>query len=125
MHQKRQFPCKLIWWHAKQNSFHRTRGNKCSVMLCILEFRPENLPRLFDLVKIKEQKFATAFYYSLRDTAVAKDLNQATRVGLQVLLLADCIPQYNSMACPTLPLHHVTVLLRVKHVIVWSHWMER
>ena len=69
------------------------------------EFRPENLPRLFDLVKIKEQKFATAFYFSLRDTAVAKDLNQATRVGLQVLSLVTCILQYCfiMLACPTLP----------------------
>lgn len=55
--------------------------------LCVVVCRPENLPRLFDLVKIKEQKFAAAFYHYLRDTAVAKDLNQATRVGLQVLIV--------------------------------------
>ena len=47
-------------------------------------FRPENVPRLFDLIKPKEDKFLTAFYFALRDTLVAKDLDQATRIGLQV-----------------------------------------
>ena len=51
-------------------------------LLCY--FRPENVPRLFDLVKAKEDKFLTAFYFALRDTLVAKDLDQATRIGLQV-----------------------------------------
>ena len=45
---------------------------------------PEDVPRLFDLVKPKEDKFLTAFYFALRDTLVAKDLDQATRIGLQV-----------------------------------------
>lgn len=44
------------------------------------------MPRLFDLVKAKEDKFLTAFYFALRDTLVAKDLDQATRIGLQVSL---------------------------------------
>ena len=48
---------------------------------------PENVPRLFDLVKAKEDKFRTAFYFALRDTLVAKDLDQATRIGLQVSVL--------------------------------------
>ena len=47
--------------------------------------RPENVPRLFDLVKPKDDKFLTAFYFALRDTLVAKDLDQATRIGLQVM----------------------------------------
>ena len=42
------------------------------------------MPRLFDLVKPKEDKFLTAFYFALRDTLVAKDLDQATRIALQV-----------------------------------------
>jgi chromosome segregation ATPase len=44
------------------------------------------VPRLFDLVKAKEEKFLTAFYFALRDTLVAKDLDQATRIALQVKL---------------------------------------
>lgn len=51
--------------------------------------RPENVPRLFDLVKPKDDKFLTAFYFALRDTLVAKDLDQATRIGLQVMLSFD------------------------------------
>lgn len=42
---------------------------------------PENAPRLFDLVKPKDPRFAAAFYSVLYDTIVAKDLTQANRVA--------------------------------------------
>ena len=42
---------------------------------------PENAPRLFDLVKAKEDKFRPAFYHALQDTLVAKDLEQANRIA--------------------------------------------
>ena len=42
---------------------------------------PENVPRLFDLVKPKETRFAHAFYKALRDTLVAQDLAQANRIA--------------------------------------------
>ena len=42
---------------------------------------PENVPRLFDLVQVKDERVRTAFYYALRDTLVAEDLTQATRIG--------------------------------------------
>lgn len=42
---------------------------------------PENAPRLFDLIKAKEDKFRPAFYHSLQDTLVAKDLAQANRIA--------------------------------------------
>lgn len=42
---------------------------------------PENAPRLFDLIKAKEDKFRPAFYHSLKDTLVAKDLAQANRIA--------------------------------------------
>uniref|UniRef100_UPI00398F590E structural maintenance of chromosomes protein 4 n=1 Tax=Pristiophorus japonicus TaxID=55135 RepID=UPI00398F590E len=44
---------------------------------------PENIPRLFDMVKIKDEAIRPAFYFALRDTLVAKDLEQATRVAFQ------------------------------------------
>ncbi|XP_038051306.1 structural maintenance of chromosomes protein 4-like [Patiria miniata] len=44
---------------------------------------PENVPRLYDLVRMKDPKFAGAFFYALGNTLVAKDLDQATRIGLQ------------------------------------------
>ncbi|XP_076837221.1 structural maintenance of chromosomes protein 4 [Brachyhypopomus gauderio] len=44
---------------------------------------PENVPRLFDMVKVKDQALRPAFYFALRDTLVAKDLEQATRVAFQ------------------------------------------
>ena len=51
--------------------------------MTILACRPENVPRLFDLVRIQDTRFQTAFYFALRNTLVAKDLDQATRIGLQ------------------------------------------
>lgn len=42
---------------------------------------PENAPRLFDLVKTKEDKFRPAFYHAMQDTLVAKDLAQANRIA--------------------------------------------
>ncbi|XP_075986320.1 structural maintenance of chromosomes 4-like protein gluon [Anticarsia gemmatalis] len=42
---------------------------------------PENAPRLFDLVKVKDDRVLPAFYYALRDTLVAKDLEQASRIA--------------------------------------------
>jgi structural maintenance of chromosome 4 len=42
---------------------------------------PEGAPRLFDLVKAKHAKFLPAFYMAMRDTLVADDLEQATRLA--------------------------------------------
>ncbi|KAL1836923.1 hypothetical protein VTJ49DRAFT_4500 [Mycothermus thermophilus] len=42
---------------------------------------PENAPRLFDLIKPKDDKFRPAFYHALQDTLVAKDLAQANRIA--------------------------------------------
>lgn len=42
---------------------------------------PENVPRLFDLIKPKEQRFAPAFYKGLGNTLVADNLDQANRIA--------------------------------------------
>ncbi|XP_015597298.1 structural maintenance of chromosomes protein 4 [Cephus cinctus] len=42
---------------------------------------PENVPRLFDLIKVEDERVLPAFYYGVRNTLVAKDLEQATRVA--------------------------------------------
>lgn len=42
---------------------------------------PENVPRLFDLVKSKDPKFGPAFYSVMQNTLVAKDLEQANRIA--------------------------------------------
>uniref|UniRef100_A0A8C3V995 Structural maintenance of chromosomes protein n=1 Tax=Catharus ustulatus TaxID=91951 RepID=A0A8C3V995_CATUS len=44
---------------------------------------PENAPRLFDLVKVQDPKVRLAFYFALRDTLVAKNLEEATRIAFQ------------------------------------------
>ncbi|XP_071838574.1 structural maintenance of chromosomes protein 4-like isoform X2 [Apostichopus japonicus] len=44
---------------------------------------PENVPRLYDLVRVQDEKIRIAFYYGLGNTLVAKDLDQATRIALQ------------------------------------------
>ncbi|CAI2184074.1 11428_t:CDS:2 [Funneliformis geosporum] len=43
---------------------------------------PENVPRLFDLVKPKDDKFIPAFYSVLQNTLVAENLQQANRIAL-------------------------------------------
>ncbi|KAK6582696.1 hypothetical protein PZA11_005104 [Diplocarpon coronariae] len=42
---------------------------------------PENVPRLFDLINAKDDRFRPAFYHSLQNTLVAKDLDQANRIA--------------------------------------------
>ena len=42
---------------------------------------PEGVPRLFDLVKSRDEKFRPAFYSVLQNTLVAKDLEQANRIA--------------------------------------------
>ncbi|KAH0542090.1 hypothetical protein FGG08_003470 [Glutinoglossum americanum] len=42
---------------------------------------PEGVPRLFDLVKPKHEKFRSAFYSVMQNTLVATDLEQANRIA--------------------------------------------
>ncbi|KAI9030726.1 SMCs flexible hinge [Phycomyces nitens] len=42
---------------------------------------PEDVPRLFDLIQPKEEKFAPAFYSIMADTLVVKNLTQANRIA--------------------------------------------
>jgi structural maintenance of chromosome 4 len=44
---------------------------------------PEGAERLLDLIKPAKPEYRVAFYFALRDTLVTKDLDQATRIGLQ------------------------------------------
>ncbi|XP_071034943.1 structural maintenance of chromosomes protein 4 [Parasteatoda tepidariorum] len=44
---------------------------------------PEDSVRLFDMIKVKDPEILNAFYFAIRDTLVARDLEQATRIGLQ------------------------------------------
>ncbi|KAF9140327.1 hypothetical protein BGX30_006698 [Mortierella sp. GBA39] len=42
---------------------------------------PENVPRLFDLVRPADPKFAPAFYSVMQDTLVATNMDQANRIA--------------------------------------------
>ena len=44
---------------------------------------PEGVPRLFDLVRPIDERFAPAFYHALRDTLVAADIDQGTRIAYE------------------------------------------
>ncbi|KAM4589862.1 structural maintenance of chromosomes protein 4 isoform 1-T1 [Fundulus diaphanus] len=44
---------------------------------------PENSPRLFDMVRVDDENLRPAFYFALRDTLVAQDMDQATRMAFQ------------------------------------------
>ncbi|KAK0477149.1 RecF/RecN/SMC N terminal domain-containing protein [Armillaria luteobubalina] len=45
---------------------------------------PENVPRLFDLITPKDPKFTPAFYKSVGETLVAKDMEQANHITFNV-----------------------------------------
>lgn len=42
---------------------------------------PEGIPRLFDLVRCSDDRLRLAFYFAMRDTLVATDLEQASRIA--------------------------------------------
>ncbi|XP_063394251.1 structural maintenance of chromosomes protein 4 [Cydia fagiglandana] len=42
---------------------------------------PENVPRLFDLITVRDERMLPAFYFALRDTLVADSLDQARRIA--------------------------------------------
>ncbi|ESQ32611.1 hypothetical protein EUTSA_v10003529mg [Eutrema salsugineum] len=42
---------------------------------------PEDVPRLFDLIRVKDERMKLAFYAALGNTVVAKDLDQAARIA--------------------------------------------
>ncbi|KAI9320698.1 SMCs flexible hinge [Dichotomocladium elegans] len=42
---------------------------------------PEDVPRLFDLIKPKDKKFLPAFYSVMQDTLVAENMQQANRIA--------------------------------------------
>ncbi|KAM9318432.1 structural maintenance of chromosomes protein 4 isoform 2-T2 [Pholidichthys leucotaenia] len=44
---------------------------------------PEDSPRLFDMVRVNDESIRPAFYFALRDTLVAQDMEQATRIAFQ------------------------------------------
>lgn len=79
---------------------------------------PENAPRLFDLVKVEDAKVRLAFYFALRDTLVAKNLEEATRIAFQkekrwrvVTLQGQIIEVSGTAAQQVLELH-------------WKHFMD-
>lgn len=46
-----------------------------------LIFSPENAKRVFDFIKILDQRFRLTFYSGLYDTLLAEDLEQARRIA--------------------------------------------
>ena len=42
---------------------------------------PLNVPRVFDLISVAEERYKPAFYHYLRDTLVAENMDQATKVA--------------------------------------------
>lgn len=42
---------------------------------------PEGVPRLFDLIRVKDERVRVAFYYGLHDTLVTDDIEQGSRIA--------------------------------------------
>lgn len=64
-----------------QRLFDLRNCRKWSLYFVICFSRPENVPRLFDLIRVNDERVKTAFYFSLGETLVAEDLDQAIRIG--------------------------------------------
>ncbi|KVI02569.1 RecF/RecN/SMC [Cynara cardunculus var. scolymus] len=45
---------------------------------------PEGVPRLFDLIKVQDERMKLAFFAAMGNTVVAKDIDQATRIAYGV-----------------------------------------
>uniref|UniRef100_A0A914WBW6 Structural maintenance of chromosomes protein n=1 Tax=Plectus sambesii TaxID=2011161 RepID=A0A914WBW6_9BILA len=43
---------------------------------------PEDVPRLFDLIQVKDPDVLPAFYYALRDTLVVENISRATKISM-------------------------------------------
>ncbi|CAI2170136.1 16894_t:CDS:2 [Funneliformis geosporum] len=70
--------------HLRKNNLGRVIFillNKLPIMDMRPIQTPENVPRLFDLVKPKDDKFIPAFYSVLQNTLVAENLQQAKRIA--------------------------------------------
>lgn len=52
-----------------------------STACCSAAANAPGAPRLFDLVSVADAKIKLAFFYALRNTLVAKDLDQASRIA--------------------------------------------
>ena len=67
---------------------------------------PEGCPRLFDLVTFHDESLRPAFFYAMRNTLVANDLEQATRIAYEgnrcvwrvVTLRGELIDQSGAMS---------------------------
>ena len=49
---------------------------------------PEGVPRLFDLIKVKDERLKIGFYELMRNTVVAKDLEQV-HIMLSLFVLVN------------------------------------
>ena len=57
---------------------------------------PEGVPRLFDLIKVKDNRLKLAFYELMRNTVVAKDLEQVLQDLLLVIYASFYKPTFAS-----------------------------
>ncbi len=69
-----------------------------------LPLRPENVPRLFDLIRVEDERMLPAFYHILMDTLVVDGIDTAKRIGYGnkqrsrvVTLEGELVEAYGSM----------------------------
>lgn len=67
----------------------KKKDKKISIKFFIQTYRPENVKRLYDLVQVKDESVKVAFYHALRDTLVADNLDQATRIAYPKVINLD------------------------------------
>ena len=85
-----------------------------------MAWRLTGVPRLFDLVRVREERVRLAFYFALRDTVVADSLDQASCIAYgkdkrwgRVVTIKVCFACLTGQHAAGLPLG------ALKHVAFW------
>lgn len=79
-------PLSLLW---KKCIHHSRKADSNDLLLFFIQIRllflyifsPENVHRLYDLVRVEDERVLPAFYFALHETLVANDIDQATRIA--------------------------------------------
>lgn len=69
-----------VQWALEVSKLILSTYSNINIYFCS-HFSPENVPRLFDLIRVEDERVLPAFYFALRDTLVAENLDQGQRIA--------------------------------------------
>lgn len=66
---------------ANSMIFHSSWSAISQLIFFFFRYSPENVHRLYDLIRVEDKRVLPAFYFALHETLVANDIDQATRIA--------------------------------------------